>query len=100
MIATRSKHCHELLATLALVLAVVVPVAHGQTVAVSNTGQVVNGSFNIGNEASRRAQGFVTGPNQRGYTLTSIRLRFNRGNTAPNDLTVQLWSASGTIQGN
>ena len=97
MVATRRTYLRELLATLALVLAVVVPVAHGQSVvAVSNRSQAIHLFSDL---QHKWAQGFVTGSNPAGYTLTSIEFYFSSANPAPNELTVQLWSASGTEPG-
>ena len=84
-------------ATLALVLAVAVPVAHGQTVAVRNS-QLQNLQFDVA-AGLTRAQGFMTGPDAAGYTLTSIDVYLQQPSPAPDDLTVQLWSASGSEPG-
>ncbi len=70
--------------------------AEAQTanVLISNTGVTdTDGPFSA--DTTKRAQGFFTGPNTRGYTLSSIGLVIT---THPDTSTptVELWSASGT----
>ena len=75
-----------LLAALGLFAAAPVSAA----VLVSNIGQTPSGNATMGSD---RAQGFTTGSNLAGYTLTSIEVAFGVGSSTPN-IAVQLWSSS------
>ena len=73
----------------------VTPALSAQT-AVSNLGQPVTGSANIGTqgggESWRRTFSFTTGANAGGYDFSGITFSFTNGSGTPNPLDVQLFS--------
>ncbi len=66
-------------------------------VTVSNIGATGSGSYKVGHyqQGSVAAQGFTTGSNTSGYTLSSITIRVNGKTGSPGEFTVKLHSASG-----
>ena len=83
------------------VLALAVPSKAQAEVLVSNLNQLASTTaFNFGHSGTENslAQGFMTGASTGGYTLTSIEVAFNQGQSATQlgNLTVGVWSDDGS----
>ena len=96
----RSRGALALLLALA-VLALAVPSKAQAEVLVSNLNQLASTTaFNFGHSPTQNslAQGFMTGASTGGYTLTSIEVAFNQGQSATQlgNLTVGVWSDDGS----